>query len=100
MGDVQNGEDEVRLLPEMVRKRQREPAAAAVSLRPPVGSVPFPGLFQAGEAAAESAWVSLHFDLWLKCFSSGYPLKAPPVVLVNRLGWIEASASQFIHCRQ
>ena len=70
-------------MPEMVRKRPREPAAAAFSLRPPVGSVPFPGLFQAGEAAAQSAWVSLHFDLWLKCFSSGYPLKAPPVVLVT-----------------
>ena len=67
----------------MVRKCPREPAAATFSLRPPVGSVPFPGLFQAGEAAAESAWVSLHFDLWLKCFSSGYPLKAPPVVPVT-----------------
>ena len=82
MGDIQNGEDEARLLPETVRQRQREPAFAASSLRPPAGSISFPGLFQAGEAAAESAWVSLHFDLWLKCFFSGHPLKAPPMVLV------------------
>ena len=69
-------------MPETVRQRQREPAFAASSLRPPAGSISFPGLFQAGEAAAESAWVSLHFDLWLKCFFSGHHLKAPPMVLV------------------
>ena len=69
-------------MPEVVRQHQREPASAASSLRPPAGSISFPGLFQAGEAAAESAWVSLHFDLWLKCFFSGHPLKAPPMVLV------------------
>ena len=67
---------EVRPLPEMAWQCQREPVAAAFSLRPPAGSVPFLGLFQAGKAAAGSAGVSLRVDLWLKFnFFSSYTRK-------------------------
>lgn len=67
---------EVRPLPEMAWQRQREPVAADFSLWPPAGSVPFLGSFRAGKAAAGSAGVSLHVDLWLKFdFFSSYTRK-------------------------